>query len=93
MVSLYCQDNHNQRHAFCPDCALLQDYALKQIEKCPFGENKPACSKCRVHCFSPEMRESVRAVMRYAGPRMLLRHPFLALLHLLDQGRSKPGTT
>jgi hypothetical protein len=22
--------------------------------------------------------------MRYAGPRMLLRHPVLALLHLLD---------
>jgi hypothetical protein len=28
-------------------------------------------------------------VMRYAGPRMLLSHPFLALLHLID-GLRKP---
>jgi hypothetical protein len=36
------------------------------------------------------MRERVRAVMRYAGPRMLLRHPILAVLHLLDGMRPPP---
>jgi hypothetical protein len=30
------------------------------------------------------MREQVRAIMRYAGPRMLLRHPVLALMHVWD---------
>jgi hypothetical protein len=35
------------------------------------------------------MREAVREVMRYAGPRMALRHPILAFLHLLD-GFVKP---
>lgn len=28
--------------------------------------------------------------MRYAGPRMLLSHPLLAIAHLLDQLRPKP---
>jgi hypothetical protein len=30
------------------------------------------------------MRERVREVMRYAGPRMLLHHPWLAICHLVD---------
>ena len=43
--------------------------------------------KCPVHCYEAAMRERVRQVMRYAGPRMLLRHPILALLHLRDERR------
>lgn len=35
------------------------------------------------------MREQIKAVMRYAGPRMLLHHPILALFHMLD-GLRKP---
>jgi hypothetical protein len=34
------------------------------------------------------MRERVRGVMRYAGPRMIRRHPVLAVLHVLDGFRS-----
>jgi hypothetical protein len=29
------------------------------------------------------MRENIRDVMHYSGPRMLRRHPFLAIRHLL----------
>jgi len=36
------------------------------------------------------MRERIRAVMRYAGPRMLWRHPLLALLHLADGLQDEP---
>jgi hypothetical protein len=28
--------------------------------------------------------------MRYAGPRMLLSHPILAILHLIDGLRARP---
>ena len=36
-------------------------------------------------------REQIRGVMRYAGPRMLLRHPILAFYHLaVDSRREKP---
>ncbi|MCL4190388.1 MAG: nitrous oxide-stimulated promoter family protein, partial [Thermoguttaceae bacterium] len=34
------------------------------------------------------MRERIRAVMRFSGPRMMLRHPLLALRHQIDSIRS-----
>jgi hypothetical protein len=49
------------------------------------------CAKCPVHCYRPELRERIRAVMRYAGPRMLFRHPRLAILHLWDRVKRAPG--
>lgn len=83
MIAMYHRGVHASPQ-LCPDCAALLEYALQRIEKCPFGADKPACANCTVHCYQPEMREQVRTVMRYAGPRMLLRHPVLALLHLWD---------
>ena len=62
---------------------------LPDLDRCPFGEEKTTCARCPVHCYKPAMRERVRAVMRYAGPRMLLRHPILALQHQLDGVRHK----
>ena len=38
------------------------------------------------------MREKVKAVMRYAGPRMLDKHPVLAVFHLLDGLRRRTST-
>jgi len=55
------------------------------MENCPFKEGKPVCSACSIHCYKPAMREGIRQVMRYAGPRMLLRHPLLTLAHFLDR--------
>jgi hypothetical protein len=34
------------------------------------------------------MRELIRRVMRYAGPRMLLKHPILAVFHLIHRLKS-----
>ncbi len=34
------------------------------------------------------MRERVRVVMRTAGPRMIWKHPILAIRHVID-GRQK----
>ena len=48
-----------------------------------FMENKTFCSNCRVHCYKPEMREKIREVMRFSGPRMLLCHPILAVWHVV----------
>jgi len=48
------------------------------------------CNLCQVHCYSEAMRARVREVMRYAGPRMPLRHPWLALRHLLAKRRPAP---
>lgn len=94
MLGLYCRDHHRGRERLCSECAELLDYAEARLDKCPFGEQKPKCAQCEIHCYRPEQRERITAVMRYAGPRMLKRHPILALLHLKDSlagPRRAPG--
>jgi hypothetical protein len=84
MISLYCKGNrHFVGKELCPQCAELSVYSSERLEKCRYGEKKPTCRKCATHCYKPEYRDRVREVMRYAGPRMLSRHPVLALRHLL----------
>ena len=90
MMYLYCQDHHGPGTCLCCDCEDLLAYALQRLEICPFQERKPACNLCEVHCYSAIQRERVKEMMRYAGPRMLLRHPVLALSHLFDKRRSTP---
>ena len=85
MIALYCRKNHHTaKGSLCPQCQALHDYALQRIERCPFMETKTFCSNCRVHCYQPEMREQIRAVMRFSGPRMLLHHPVLATRHVME---------
>ncbi len=85
MIRLYCHDRHGTRdQALCSECQALATYAGERLAKCPFQENKTVCAKCRVHCYKAQMRERIREVMRYAGPRMLRRHPVMALQHLWD---------
>ena len=79
MIRLACQNLHGGGKTLCAGCEELRSYAERRLEKCPFAEEKPTCVKCPVHCYEAAMRERVRQVMRYAGPRMLLRHPILAL--------------
>ncbi len=88
MVGLYCRAHHPGFRPPCPECGELLAYARRRIERCRFGLPKPVCSKCPVHCYAPGPRERIRQVMRFAGPRMLLAHPLLALLHLLDARRA-----
>jgi hypothetical protein len=88
MIDLYCHHQHGPSNGLCPGCEALRDYARQRLQKCPFQENKTTCAKCPIHCYKPELREQIRAVMRYAGPRMLYHHPVLALQHLAD-GRRK----
>jgi predicted amidophosphoribosyltransferase len=91
MIRLYCRHHHSQKGKLCSDCNELLEYALARVEHCVFGINKPVCSECKVHCYKNDMREKVRQVMRYTGPRMLFRHPVLAIMHLVDK-RKLPGT-
>ena len=87
---MYCKAHHGTLKELCKDCQELKKYAYLRLDKCPFQENKPTCTKCSVHCYKPDMREKVRGIMRYAGPRMLLRHPILAVLHIKDGRRKTP---
>lgn len=89
MIALYCRGRHHTRGALCPDCAALEAYARARSDRCPFMETKTFCSNCRVHCYRPEMREQIRAVMRYAGPRMLFHHPVMAVRHVVERRRER----
>jgi len=91
MIRIFCRDRHGSPEDLCPDCRDLQAYALKRLEKCPFKEEKPTCARCTVHCYKPAMRGRIREVMRHAGPRMIRRHPVLAVSHLLEGRRKGPS--
>ena len=89
MLDMYCRAHHRDGK-LCSECAELRDYALERLDSCPFQEGKTTCLKCPVHCYKPAMREKIRAVMRYSGPRMTYRHPVLALFHFIDGARKEP---
>jgi hypothetical protein len=82
MIRIYCGQVHHQKE-LCGECEELLAYAGKRIAKCRFGKAKPACKECPVHCYAPHMRDKIREVMRFSGPRMIYRHPLMSLIHLL----------
>ncbi len=84
MIEMSCQEQHHPAEGLCAGCQELLAYAMQRIDKCPFQLEKPTCAKCPIHCYKPDMRLRVREVMRYAGPRMIFRHPVLAVLHSVD---------
>lgn len=89
MIALYCRKKHKSRHGLCVECAALDAYARQRSDKCPFMETKTFCSNCRVHCYKPDMRERIREVMRFAGPRMIFHHPVTAVRHVIETGKEK----
>lgn len=86
MIRIYCRHREGNRE-LCADCMALLDYARKRLEKCPFGDNKSSCRKCAVHCFRPDMKERIRLVMRYSGPRMIFYHPLATIQHIVTELR------
>jgi len=90
MLRIACLDRHGTKEGLCAECAALADYAAKRLALCPYGSDKPTCVNCRIHCYGRRQREQVRDVMRYAGPRMMLRHPVLAIMHVVDGRRPAP---
>lgn len=84
MIRLYCKKQHaSSKRCLCEECQSLLEYAKLRSQKCPFMEQKTFCSNCKVHCYKSEMREKIRQVMRFSGPRMILYHPILAIWHVV----------
>ena len=89
MTRIYCDHHHGDPAGadLCPECDRLMQYAYRRLEKCPYGTAKPTCANCPIHCYKPAQRQTARDIMRFAGPRMPLRHPWRALTHLFDKLR------
>ncbi|KZL92740.1 nitrous oxide-stimulated promoter family protein [Clostridium magnum] len=81
---IYCKGN-NHSVIPCSRCKEIMNYAHLRINSCTFGDDKKFCSKCTVHCFKPDMRENVKKIMRYSGPRIIFYHPIMAMKHLLSK--------
>ena len=84
MIRLYCRHKEGNR-VLCCNCEELRVYAFCKLSNCPYGEKKGSCKHCKIHCYKPEMRERIREVMRYAGPRMIIYHPIDAVRHLIKE--------
>ncbi len=86
MVRLYAK-HHPAADAV--SCQRLADYACQRLQHCKFGEQKPACKDCPIHCYKPDMRAQMQQVMRWAGPRMVLLAPRATLRHLWQSLKAK----
>lgn len=84
MIEIYCRGNRHGSDTFCSKCKKLISYVNIKIDRCPFIEVKTFCSNCKVHCYNAEMREKIKKVMRYSGPRMLLYNPVMVIRHVID---------
>lgn len=83
MIRLYCR-NKEKNATLCPQCEELLLYAHARLDHCPFGESKGTCKNCNVHCYKPIMRQRMKDVMRFSGPRMMIYAPCAAIRHLLN---------
>jgi len=82
LIRLYCEKKHrSSSEILCSECQSLLDYSDIRLEQCRYQEDKPTCRKCPVHCYSPTMRKEIRRVMRYSGPRLVLRAPMEWVRH------------
>ncbi len=91
MIAIYCRKKHGGK-TLCPECAALDAYARLRSDKCPFMESKTFCSNCKVHCYKRDMREKIREVMRFSGPRILFHHPIMAIRHLIESKKETQRT-
>ena len=82
IVKLYCKGKH-QNAELCADCKELIEYTHHKLENCKFGNDKPTCKKCSVHCYQKNQQEKIKTVMHYAGPRMIWNYPLKAIMHFL----------
>lgn len=92
MMKIYCRAKHQGQSetGLCDECLALLDYAAVRLDRCPYGQNKPTCNKCPVHCYKPEQKKMVKEIMIFSGPRMLLPHPIRAIKHLLAERTPVP---
>lgn len=93
MIGLYCRKKHKTpKGKLCAECEELYDYVKLRRSKCPFGDGKPSCSHCKIHCYKPVMQEKIRKVMKFSGPRLAVYCPSAAFRHLFTGYKPKKNS-
>ena len=63
MIGIYCRGNSHEHKkeagGRCASCGELTRYAHERLDKCVFGEEKPTCAKCPVHCYQPKQKAEI----------------------------------
>ncbi len=84
MIGLYCRRKEGNKR-LCDECKAMAEYADERLSRCRFGESKPTCRLCTVHCYRKDMRVKMKEIMRFSGPRMLIYHPIAAIKHIVRE--------
>ena len=84
MVKLYCRKNHKKRE-LCDECKDVLNYSLNRIDNCKYMDTKTFCSNCKKPFYSPKMKEKIKQIMKFSGPRILFHHPLLVISHMLSR--------
>lgn len=82
MINIYCKAHHGKNLNECSECKEFWEYANKRLDLCPYGEEKPNCKECPIHCYKPDKKEYAKEVMRFSGPKMSYKHPLLGIQYL-----------
>lgn len=93
MARLYCRDHHrglSGENGLCDHCAEVVAYAAERTRRCPH-QHKGLCENCTIQCYSPQMRQDIRSIMAYSGPRMIFHHPFMAVRHIVKRLTTPKG--
>lgn len=86
MINLYCNKKHKTKvdsEGLCDECKELLEYANKRLSLCKFGDDKGSCSRCKIHCYKKDMRERIKEVMKFSGPRLIIYDPFELIRHMV----------
>ena len=81
---IFCKAHHSgekDSRGLCPSCRETIETTLMRAAACPYG-HESNCQDCTTHCQRGEAQERIREIMRYASPRMALRHPFMTAEYL-----------
>lgn len=82
MINLYCNKKHKNIN-LCVDCQELLEYAHKRLASCNYKNEKISCRKCPTHCYNMKMKESIKRVMRFSGPKILFYKPYEYIRHII----------
>lgn len=82
MIEIYCEKVHAQaKGTLCEECEALHEYAHKRLSFCKFGDEKTSCRKCPIHCYKKDMKQKVKEVMKFSGPRLIIYRPIEFIKH------------